>query len=141
MELNEFSSKFQKKPAENIRSHSFTYYFGKIPDFSNKPLRKTLQNLPIIKPDSDSEFLKNILESQKQAILNKEALRTRLISECGEEIENNENYYFDKNELASDRKKKIFDFDLEKKTFSLNLKQAFNGIYYKNDLKSYRNYI
>lgn len=113
--MDEYSENLSsKKPEENMRKHhSYTFNTKQSP-FSIPKKKDFFQSFEIV----DEEFFKKIMESQRQSCLTREnLLKTIIHTESGEykmcKMEEQENYYFDKNQFqtASTKKKSIFDYD------------------------------
>lgn len=112
--MDEYSENFSaKKPEENMRKHrSYTFNTKQSP-FSVTKKIDFAQSFEMV----DEEFFKNIMESQRQSCLTREnLLKTIIHTESGDyklcKMEEQENYYFDKNQFqtAHNKKKSIFDY-------------------------------
>ncbi len=107
-----FDNKTTKKPAENIQMHSGSTFVKNSPNIF--PTEKKNQNKIFQKkfesPLCDLEFYYNVIESHRRTCLNKEVLRSNLMTETEEidEDDNKNDYYFDKNKFVA-QKKPIFD--------------------------------
>lgn len=95
-----------KTPEENIRHYCSYSFHSKSPGFPK--ITNHNQNSKFLM--SDIEFYESLIESQRISCMNREALRIQTLAEIPEkEDENNENLYFDKNEVEARKKISIFD--------------------------------